>query len=144
MATRRRHSFDSGVGEDMSSRLPRKQRLRLHTAPLHARHKHLAATLSFELRQKYGSRSLPVRKGDKVKILGGDFIGLEGDVIEVDTKHYRIKVAGVSVAKADGTEVPRSISPSNVMILKLKEDKERDKVLERRSKIGEKGPKQTP
>ena len=124
----------------MSSRLPRKQRLRLYAAPLHARHKHLAAPLSPELKQKYGSRSLPVRKGDKVKILQGDFIGLEGDVIEVDTKHYRIKVSGASIAKADGTEVPRSISPSNVMILKLTPDKERDRIFERRSKVGEKRP----
>jgi len=138
MATRRRHSLDSGVGEDMSSRLPRKQRLRLYAAPLHLRHKHLAAPLSSELRQKYGSRSLPVRKGDKIKVFRGDFVGLEGDVTGIDTKHYRIEVAGASVAKADGTQVPRSISPSNVMILKLKEDKERDKVLERRSKVGEK------
>lgn len=140
MAPRRWYSFDSGVGEDMSSRLPRKQRLRLYAAPLHIRHKHLAAPLSLELRQKYGFRSLPVRKGDRVKVLRGDFIGLEADVIEVDTKHYRIEVTGASVAKADGTEVPRSISPSNVMILKLKPDKERDKIFERRSKVGEKRP----
>jgi large subunit ribosomal protein L24 len=128
----------------VSSRQPRKQRLRLYAAPLHARHKHLAAPLSFELRKKYGFRSLPVRKGDRVRILRGDFIGLEGDVMEVDTKHYRIIVEGASVAKADGTEVPRPISPSNVMILKLKPDKERDKVIERRSKVGEKGPEQAP
>lgn len=132
MAPRRWHSFDCGV--NMVSKLPRKQRLRFYAAPLHARHKHLAAPLSPELRGKYGCRSLPVRKGDRVRILQGDFVGLEGDVLEVDTKHYRIEVAGAVVAKADGTEVPRSISPSNVMILKLKPDKERDKVLARRSK----------
>lgn len=136
MAPRCRHSLDSCVGDDVSSRLPRKQRLRLYTAPLHARHKHLAAPLSPELKQNYGFRSLPVRKGDRIKVLGGDFIGLEADVVEVDTKHYRIKVSGASVAKADGTEVPRSISPSKVMILKLKPDKERDKIFERRSKVG--------
>jgi large subunit ribosomal protein L24 len=96
----------------------------------------LAAPLSPELKQKYGFRSLPVRKGDRVKVLGGDFIGLEADVVDVDTTHYRIKVTGASVAKADGTEVPRSISPSKVMILKLKPDKERDNIFERRSKVG--------
>jgi len=136
MASRCRYSLDSCIGDDMSSRLPRKQRLRLYTAPLHARHKHLAAPLSPELKQKYGFRSLPVRKGDRVKVLGGDFIGLEADVVDVDTTHYRIKLTGASVAKADGTEVPRSISPSKVMILKLKPDKERDEIFERRSKVG--------
>jgi large subunit ribosomal protein L24 len=136
MAPRCGYSLDSCIGDGMSSRLPRKQRLRLYSSPLHARHKHLAAPLSPDLKQKYGFRSLPVRKGDRIKVLGGDFIGLEADVVEVDTMRYRIKVTGASVAKADGTEVPRSISPSKVMILKLKADKERDKIFERRSKVG--------
>jgi large subunit ribosomal protein L24 len=125
----------------MVSKQPRKQRLRLYAAPLHVRHKHLAAPLSFELRQKHGFRSLPLRKGDRIRVLRGDFKGLEGDIIDVDTKRYRIKVAGASVAKADGTEVPRTISPSNVMIIKLKPDKERDKVLERRARLKPRGVK---
>ena len=130
------YSLDSSIGGCMSSGLPRKQRQRLYNEPLHARHKHLAAPLSPELKHTYGFRSLPVRKGDRIKVLGGDFIGLEADVVEIDTKHYRIKVSGASVAKADGTEVPRSISPSKVMILKLKTDKERDKIFTRRPKVG--------
>ena len=120
----------------MVSKMPRKQRLALYQAPLHLRHKHLAAPLSPELKQRFGFRSLPVRKGDKVRIVKGDFKGLEGDVVEVDTKRYKIKVAGALTVKADGTEVLRPISPSNVVILKLKPDKKRDKVIKRKSKRG--------
>lgn len=123
------------------SRQPRKQRKRFYAAPLHVRHKHLAAPLSFELRQKHGFRSIPVRKGDKVRVMRGDFMKLEGDVLEVDTKRRRIIVAGVVTRKADGTEVPRPVSPSKVMVIKLKSDKERDKILERRSKVGKEGSK---
>lgn len=123
------------------SRQPRKQRKRLHAAPLHVRHKHLAAPLSLELRQKHGLRSIPVRKGDKVRVMRGDFMKLEGDVLEVDTKRRRIIVAGAATRKADGTEVPRPVSPSKVMVIKIKPDKERDKILDRRSKVGKKGPK---
>ena len=71
-----------------------------------------------------------------MKILRGDFKKLEGDVINVDTKRQFIQVEGASVTKADGTQVPRIIKPSNVVLLKLAEDKMRARVLERRSKSG--------
>lgn len=127
----------------MVSRQPRKQRLRLYTAPLHVRHKLLSAPLSRELRKKYGFRSLPVRKGDRVRVMRGDFAKLEGDILEVDTKRRLINVAGVVTKKADGTEVPRPIHPSKVVIIKLKPDKERDKIIQRRSKVGKERVKQT-
>jgi large subunit ribosomal protein L24 len=115
----------------VESKKPGKQRLRLHTLPLHRRHRLLSATLSEELRKKYGRRSLPVRKGDKVRILRGDFRKLEGEVLRVDTKRVAVMVEGASVRKADGSEVPRRIHPSNLMILKLAQDKEREKALAR-------------
>lgn len=71
-----------------------------------------------------------------MRILRGDFKRMEGEVVEVDTKRRFINVEGVSVTKADGTQVPRPIRPSNVALLKLAEDKERARVLERRSKVG--------
>jgi large subunit ribosomal protein L24 len=71
-----------------------------------------------------------------VRIACGDFKKLEGDVLDVDTKRYHIHVEGVVTTKADGTQVPRPIAPSNVALIKLVSDKERDKVLERRSKVG--------
>jgi len=125
----------------MSSKQPRKQRQRLYSAPLHVRHKRFGARLSDDLRKEHKCKILPVRKGDKVKIMRGDFKGIEGDVTEVDMKRYRIFVTGVTTAKADGTQVTRPIHPSNVMIIKLKSDKERDKILKRRSKIGKEGAK---
>lgn len=141
MATRGRYSCDSRLGEMMSSKQPRKQRLRLYSAPLHVRHKHFGARLSDDLKKEHKCKTLPVRKGDKVKIMRGDFKGIEGDVTEVDMKRYHIFVTGVTTAKADGTQVTRPIHPSNVMITKLKSDKERDKILKRRAKVGKEGTK---
>ncbi len=120
----------------MQTKQPRKQRARFYSAPLHVRHKQLGAPLSDELKKEHGCKTLPVRKGDKVKITRGDFKGIEGDVTEVDLKRYRIFVTGATVAKADGTQVNRPVHPSNVKIIKLKSDKERDKILKRRSKVG--------
>lgn len=125
----------------MVSAKPRKQRLRAFAAPLHARHKLLAARLNPELREKYRCRSLPVRKGDKVRLMRGDMKGLEGDVLAVDAKYYTLNVVGVTTRRADGTEVFKPVHPSNVMLVKLHLDKERERALARRSKVGEKGSK---
>ncbi|BAN89735.1 50S ribosomal protein L24 [Aeropyrum camini] len=117
------------------SRQPRKQRRALYRAPLHARQKLVSATLSPELREKYGVRSLPVRKGDKVRILRGDFKGHEGKVVKVDLRRLRIYIDGVTVTKADGTPVFRPIHPSNVMIIELDlSDEYRKRIIERRAK----------
>ena len=123
-----------------ASRQPRKQRRAYFNAPLHVRQKLMSAPLSPELREKYGVRSLPVRKGDKVRIMRGDFKGHEGKVVKVDLRRLRIYVDGVTIKKADGTPVFRPIHPSKVMIIELNlEDPWRRKILERRgAKIEEK------
>jgi large subunit ribosomal protein L24 len=58
-------------------------------------------------------------KGDTVKVLRGESAGTEGLVDEIDTARSLIIIQGVSIPKADGTEVPRPVSPSNVQITKL-------------------------
>lgn len=114
---------------------PRKQRKWLTDAPLHKKQKMLASTLSKELRTKYKRRSLPIRKGDKVKIMRGEFKGITGEVMDVSLKYYKIYVDSVKAKKANGTDVPRPISPSNVMLTELLlEDKERRDLLERKTK----------
>lgn len=101
------------------SKQPRKQRKARFNAPNHTRGRFLSASLSPELRGKYNSRRARVVKGDTVKVLRGDYAGEEGVVDSVDMKTCRLIVHGVMVTKADGTEVPRPIDPSNVQITKL-------------------------
>jgi len=116
-----------------ASRQPRKQRKALYKAPLHLRQKLVSAPLSPELREKYGVRNVPVRKGDKVRVMRGDFRGHEGKVVKVDLRDTRIYIDGVTIKKADGTPVFRPIHPSNVMIVELNlDDPWRRKMLERR------------
>ena len=117
-----------------TSKQPRKQRKAYFNAPLHKRQKLMTAPLSPELREKYGVKNLPVRKGDKVRIMRGDFKGHEGEVVRADLKRYVIFVDGVTIEKADKTPVFRPIHPSNVMIVSLKLDDEwRRRIIERRS-----------
>jgi large subunit ribosomal protein L24 len=102
-----------------TSSQPRKQRKAQATAPLHERGRTLSAPLAPTLREQYKRRHLRVVKGDTVKVLRGDHRGEEGVVDEVDVKHSLLLVHGVSITKADNTEVPRPVSPSKVRITKL-------------------------
>ena len=114
---------------------PRKWRKFYFNAPLHLRHKFLTAPLSKELRAQLGIKRLPVRKGDVVKIMRGDWKGHEGKVVKVDLKRVRIYVEGVTIKKADGTPVLYPIHPSNVQIVKLDlSDKRRKEIIERKRK----------
>jgi len=98
---------------------PRKQRKRLFKAPLHKRNKIMSATLSSSLREKYGTRNLPVRKGDTVEVMRGDFAKHKGKVIEVDLKKYRVFVEKATIKRTDGSERYYPFHPSNLRIVKL-------------------------
>jgi large subunit ribosomal protein L24 len=117
------------------SRQPRKQRKYRHNAPLHIRRKFLSSHLSKELRERFGKRSVPVRKGDEVLVMTGSFRGIRGNVERVDLGRTRVYVESVKRKKVDGSEVTVPLHPSNVMITKLAlEDKARQAVFERSGK----------
>jgi len=103
----------------MVSAQPRKQRKLLFNAPLHRRRKWLAAHLDEPLLLKYDRRSLPVVKGDTVKIMRGIFRGHVNKVIKVDVKRGFVEVEGAIMTKADGKKVAKPIHPSNLLITKL-------------------------
>jgi large subunit ribosomal protein L24 len=103
----------------IESEQPRKQRKARYQAPSHVKTKYLNSPLSAALKEKYKKKTLRVVKGDTVKLTRGEFVGQEGLVDGVDTKKSKIIVHGVSLTKADGTEVPRLVDASNVQITKL-------------------------
>ena len=118
---------------------PGKQRKLLYNAPAHLRHKLMAAPLSPELTASKGAKTLPVRKGDTVRIMRGDHKGFEGKISRVDLKSYRIYVEGLTREKVDGTAVFVSVHPSKVMIKNLSlDDKWRKAILERKTEMPKK------
>lgn len=97
----------------------------------------MSAHLSPELREKYGRRSFPVRKGDTVKILVGEFKGIEGKVTGVNREKQAVYVENVTIKRADGRVKPRPIHASNVIITSLNlEDKYRKQALEAKQTKG--------
>lgn len=55
----------------------------------------------------------------------GTYKGAEGKVIQVYRKKWVIHIEGVKREKGDGQSIPIGINPSNVVISKLKLDKDR-------------------
>ena len=112
---------------------PGKQRKRLFNAPAHIRHKLMSAPLSSELAASRGAKTLPVRKGDTVRIMRGDNKGFEGKVSRVALKEYRIYMEGLTREKVDGTNIFLPIHPSKVQIRTLNlDDKWRKDILTRK------------
>ena len=115
------------------SRQPRRQRKYIHNAPGHVRDRLVSTSLSKELRQKYGKRNLLIRKGDKVKILRGQFKGKVGEVSRVDRQNLRVHIENIGILKKDGSRTSYPIHPSNLVITEIKlEDKKRKAILERK------------
>ena len=115
-----------------SAKQPRKQRKARFTAHGHYRRRYISSHLSDALIKEYNVRSMPVRKGDVVRVLRGaeEHRGKECVVTDVYPKELKIGLEGVNIRKADGSEVAKKVDPSNVIIVKfdLSDPKRRDKL----------------
>merc|ERR1712039_679577 len=105
--------FNEGVS---SSR--RKSRKAHFTAPSHIRRKIMSAPLSTELRAKYSVRSVPIRKDD--------------EVTQVYRRKWVIHIERITRERVNGATVNVGIDPSKVVITKLKIDKNRKELLDRK------------
>jgi len=85
----------------------------------------MSAHLSKELRQKHGRRNIPVRVGDKVRVMRGEFRKKEGAIERVDRKNRKLYIAGVERSKKDGTKARFPIHPSKVLVVELNAAKNR-------------------
>jgi len=123
----------------LGSRQIRKQRKYRYNAPMHLKHKFLSAHLSKELKEKYGKRSLPLRKGDEVLVMRGSFADKKGKISLVDLTNSRVALEGIQRQKRDGAKVNAYFRPSALKILNLTlEDKERISALNRKQAVSEK------
>ncbi|KAL1931022.1 hypothetical protein VTP01DRAFT_10159 [Rhizomucor pusillus] len=112
----------------------RKCRKAHFSAPSHIRRKLMSSPLSKELREKYNTRSIPIRKDDEVLVVRGSLKGREGKVVQVYRKKWVIHIERVNREKVNGATVPIGIHPSNVVVTKLKIDKSRQAILDRKDR----------
>jgi large subunit ribosomal protein L26e len=104
-------------------------------APSSVKRKLMSSHLSKSLRDQYKIRSLPIKRGDEVKILKGKGKGKTGKVVQVYRKRNVIYVDKVQRDKQNGQTVFLPIKPSYCVIEKLLINKDRTKTIEKRAAI---------
>lgn len=77
---------------------------------------------------------MPIRKEDEVTIVRGSHKNREGRITSVYRKKFVVHVERLTKEKANGATINVGIHPSKVVITKLKLDKDRKKILERKNR----------
>ncbi|BBG98548.1 Translation protein SH3-like family protein [Prunus dulcis] len=112
----------------------RKNRKAHFTAPSSVRRVLMSSPISSDLRSKYNVRSMPVRKDDEVQVVRGTYKGREGKVVQVYRRKWVIHIERITREKVNGSTVNVGINPSKVVITKLRLDKDRKALLDRKAK----------
>lgn len=105
---------------------PRKQRKYVYNAPLHILRRMMSVCLSKDLRKRHKMRNINIRKGDKVRVLRGQYKGKTGRVDRVSIKNRRVYITGIELIRKEGTKSLIPLVPSNLQITELdRSDKRR-------------------
>merc|ERR1719473_1216801 len=112
----------------------RKSRKAHFTATSIERRKIMSVALSKDLQAKYNVRSMPIRKDDEISVVRGSYKNREGKVTCVYRKKFVIHVERITREKANGATVQVGLNASKVVITKLKLDKDRKAILERKNR----------
>ncbi|MCX6804388.1 MAG: 50S ribosomal protein L24, partial [Candidatus Diapherotrites archaeon] len=98
---------------------PGKTRKEQYTMPMHTAAKTVASRLNEKLSKELLCRSIPVRKGDTVKIVRGEFSGKEAKITSVNRKSRKIFVEKIVRKKSNGQEWQVPIDASNVIVIDI-------------------------
>ncbi len=90
--------------------------------PKHQRDKMVGAVLEESLRKQYGRKNIRVVKGDSIRVMRGEYKGVEGKVEKVNTEHATLHIEGIQREKIRGGQVKVPIHSSNVMVISLNLD----------------------
>lgn len=96
----------------------RKARKAHFSAPSNVRRRLMSAGLSKELRTKHKVRSMPVRKGDEVRIVRGTYANREGKILASYRKKWVIHIEKVTREKANGTKKKPDIAQLSLLFRK--------------------------
>jgi len=111
----------------------------IYRATMTTRSKQLGSPLSKELQEKYGKRSIRVVLGDTVKVMRGEYRGIDGKISKVSIADNSIAIEGVKKEKSKGEKFDVLIRSTNVIITNLNLDDHW-----RKTKLEGKKPKTTP
>ena len=107
----------------------RTNRKKFYNADSNQRRIFMSSKLEKNLREIHKIKTIPLRKGDEVKILRGEKKGNIGKIVQLSRKGIFIYINTVTYKKMKGDENYLPIHPSNVEILNLILTPERKKYL---------------
>jgi large subunit ribosomal protein L24 len=100
--------------------------------PKHMTERMLRSPLSRALREKYGRRNVRVIAGDTIKVMRGEYSGIEGKVEKVNMKRGSLAIEGIQREKVRGGNVKVEINSTNVVVTDLDlDDKLRQALIQR-------------
>ena len=100
--------------------------------PKHMTERMLRSPLSRALREKYGRRNIRVIAGDTIKVMRGEYSGIEGKVEKVNMKRGSLAIEGIQREKVRGGNVKVEINSTNVVVTDLDlDDKLRQALIQR-------------
>jgi large subunit ribosomal protein L24 len=79
----------------------------------------MTVPLSRELRSRFRRRSLPVRKGDTVRVLSGSFVGREERVAKIDRRSYSVTLDNVTLKTVEEKLKALPLRPAHLVITRL-------------------------
>ena len=82
----------------------------------------LSGMLSKNLRKKYGKKSIRIVDGDSVKVIRGEFNGVDGKVTKVSASNNGLTIEGVKKEKLKGEKYDVFIHTSNIEVTGLNTD----------------------
>ncbi|OHT11006.1 ribosomal protein L24 [Tritrichomonas foetus] len=110
----------------------RKVRKQFFNATKEEKHVSMSAPLSKDLQNTHGIKRLPIRRDDEVEVVRGQYKTRSGRVVAVKLSTMRINVESVTKQKLSNETVFIPIHPSNVVITKIKMDKYRKNLIEKK------------
>ena len=115
----------------------------IYRATFQTRSKQLGSQLSKDLRKKYGKRSVRVNEGDSIKIVRGEFKGVDGKIGKISPQKNSVTIEGIKKEKTKGDKFDVYIHTSNLLVTSLNTEN-RWRIAKLEGKDPRKQPKKTP
>jgi len=86
------------------------------------RSKQVSSPLSKELKKKFSKKSVRVIEGDSIKIVRGEFKGVDGKISKISVQKSSLAIEGVKKEKTKGEKFDVYVHSSNVIVTGLNSD----------------------
>ena len=91
----------------------------IYRATYTTKSKQLGSALSKDLHKKYGKRSVRVIEGDSIRIVRGEYKGVDGKISTISTQKNSVSIEGIKKEKTKGDKFDVYIHTSNLVVTSL-------------------------